>query len=352
MFRKAKAIVGIDLGSQAVKAVEVTLDGNEPVITGFAHAEIEPGGMRSDALARALQEGNFKSKQVVTSVSGQSVVVRYITMVRMSEVELKQAIQYESDKYLPFDADEVVLDCQALNRVPTLNGDSAGDAEDQMSVVLAACKTASVEEQLQEVQKHGLSPVAVDVNVFALANAFEVSGMGEMVAMDGENETTAFALVDIGASCTTINVVAGGETCFSREIGIGGSDMTQACSRRLGLENVEAEDVKREPEGREAEISRAIGPVLEDLVSEISLSIDYVENREGLHVEEVLLSGGGVQAPGVVAFIEQATGRTARTWNPLEGLRVDANKVDIEELESHASSLAVAIGLASRVCAA
>lgn len=350
MFRKAKSIVGIDLGSQAVKAVEVTLDGNEPVITGFAHSVVEPGGSPSEALTRALDSASFKSKQVVTSVSGQSVVVRYITMVRMSEVELKQAIRYESDKYLPFDADEVVLDCQALDRVPTINGDSAGAAEDQMSVVLAACKTAAVEEQLSEVQKHGLSPVAVDVNVFALANAFELSGLGDLV--EAESETTAFALVDIGASCTSINVVAGGETCFSREIGIGGSDMTQACSRRLGLEPTEAEDVKCNPEGRESEISRAIGPVLEDLVSEISLSIDYVENREGLHVEEVLLSGGAVLAPGVVSFIEQATGRPARTWNPLEGLRVDAGRVDVDELENHAPALAVAIGLASRVRAA
>ncbi|MFT5289548.1 MAG: type IV pilus assembly protein PilM [Planctomycetota bacterium] len=352
MFRKVKSIVGIDLGSQAVKAIEVTLDGTEPVITGYASALIEADGDRSNALAKVLESGAFKSKQVVTSVSGQSVVVRYITMVRMSESELKQAIQFESDKYLPFDADEVVLDCQALERVPTLNGDSAGAAEDQMSVVLAACKTASIEEQVGEVRKLGLNPVAVDVDVFALANAFEVSGQGNLVMDEENSETTAIALVDIGASCTSINVVVNGETCFSREIGIGGGDMTQACSRRLGLEVAEAEEIKCNPEGRESEISRAIGPVLEDLVSEISLSIDYVENREGLHVEEVLLSGGGVLAPGVVNFIEQATGRSARTWNPLEGIRVDASRVDIDELEKNATSLAVAVGLASRVIAA
>jgi len=98
-------------------------------------------------------------------------------------------------------------------------------------------------------------------------------------------------------------------------------------------------------------VSRAITPVLEDLVSEISLSLDYVENREGLRVEEVLLSGGAVMAPGAVAFIEQATGRSTRTWNPLEGLRVASDRVDVEELEACAASLAVAIGLASRVCA-
>jgi Tfp pilus assembly PilM family ATPase len=128
--------------------------------------------------------------------------------------------------------------------------------------------------------------------------------------------------------------------------------MTQAAARRLGVEAVEAEAIKREAGGREAEVSRAIAPVLEDLVSEVSLSLDYVENREGIHVDEVLLSGGGILAPGAVAFIEQALGRSVRTWNPLEGIRVSPERVDVEELEASASSLAVAIGLASRVRAA
>jgi len=114
----------------------------------------------------------------------------------------------------------------------------------------------------------------------------------------------------------------------------------------------EAEVIKRQPDGREAEVIRAITPVLEDLVSEISLSLDYVEGREGIRVEEVLLSGGGVLAPGTVAFIEQAVGRSTRTWNPLEGLRVAEGRVNIDEIEACASSLAVAIGLASRACAA
>jgi Tfp pilus assembly PilM family ATPase len=128
--------------------------------------------------------------------------------------------------------------------------------------------------------------------------------------------------------------------------------MTQAAARRLGVEPVEAEAIKREAEGREAEVGRAISPVLEDLSSEISLSLDYVENREGISVGEVLLSGGGILAPGAIAFIESSLGRPVRTWNPLEGLRVTPERVDVEELEASASSLAVAIGLASRVRAA
>ena len=350
MFRKQKSVVGLDLGTQVVKAVEITLDGSEPIITGFGRAEIAPGGDRSEAVGRVFQSGQFRTKSVVSSVSGQSVVVRYITMVQMSDSELQQAIRFESDKYLPFDSDEVQLDCQKLLRRPPSSNEGSSGTEDQMGVVLSACRKDVVEKQVREIADLGLSPVAIDVDLFALANAWEVCGLADSELEDGEGR--AIALVDVGASCTSINVLCDGETCFSREIGIGGQDMTQAASRRLGLDLSEAEAVKRECEGREAEVGRAITPVLEDLVSEISLSLDYVENREGLRVEEVLLSGGGVMAPGAVSFIEQATGRTARTWNPLEGLRVDADRVDIEELEACAPSLAVAIGLASRVCAA
>jgi type IV pilus assembly protein PilM len=350
VFRRNRSIVGLDLGGQVIKAVEITLEGPEPVITGFARAEVGADGDRSAAIAQVFQDGKFRSRNVVTSVSGQSVVVRYITMVKMSDAELRQAIRFESDKYLPFDADEVILDCQALKREPPSGSEGERGHDDQMNVVLAACRTSAVEEQLREITRHGLQPTAVDVDVFALANAWELCGLDE-VELDEEGER-AIALVDIGATCASINVLCGGETCFSREIGIGGADMTQATARRLGVDPLEAEAIKRNPEGREAEVSRAIAPVLEDLVSEMSLSLDYVENREGLRVEEVLLSGGGVMAAGAVSFVEQAIGRSAHTWNPLEGLRVAADRVDIEELEACAPSLAVAIGLASRVRAA
>jgi type IV pilus assembly protein PilM len=349
VFRKIKSVVGLDLGQQVVKGVEISLEGPEPVITGFASCEVPPGGDRSAAIAEVLSKGRFRSKSVVTSVSGQAVVVRYITMVQMTDSELQQAIRFESDKYLPFESEDVQIDCQRLNRKPHGAGDPTGSgAQDQMSVVIAACKKSAIEERVREVTGHGLSPMAVDVDVFALANAWELCGLSE-AAVEGTDR--AIALVDVGSSTTSINVLCGGETCFSREISIGGQDMTQAIARRLGVENSEAEAIKRDPTGREAEVSRAIQPVLEDMVSELSLSLDYVENREGLGVEEILLSGGGVLAPGVVSFLEQATQRTTRTWNPLEGLRVADSRLSIDDLEGSATSLAVAIGLASRVCA-
>lgn len=367
VFRRGKSVVGLDLGSQVVKAVEITLEGPEPVITGFARVEIPPGGDKGAALAELFKRGRFRSKHVVTSVAGQSVVVRYVQMPKMNEAELKQAIRIEADRYVPFELDDVVLDCQPLKRASHRSNESetpSKDAGDNMTVLLVACRQPLIEEQLKLLSSQSLQPLAVDVDVFALANAWELCGLPDEALDQAQGEASpealtgaggderAIALVDIGASRTSINVLCNGETCFSREIGIGGHDMTQAVARKLGLEVFEAEAIKRAGEDKEAEVARAIQPVLEDLVNEISLSLDYVENHEGVRVEEVLLSGGGVLAPGAVTYVEQATGRAARTWNPLEGLRVADDRVDVEELEAWAPSLVVAVGLASRVRAA
>jgi type IV pilus assembly protein PilM len=352
VFRRGKSIVGLDLGSQVIKAVEITLEGPEPVITGFARVEIQPGADRAAALAEAFNKGRFRSKSVVTSVSGQSVVVRYVSMPRMSDNELRQAIRIEADRYVPFELDEVKLDCQPLKRRPQKGSDGGGDPNDkeQMSVLLVACRMQTLEEQIKAVLAEGLSPQAIDVDVFALANAWELCGLPEE-PKEGEQERGT-ALIDVGHVRTSINVLSDGETCFSREIGIGGHDMTQAVSRRLGIELFEAEALKRNPGEQEPELQRAIAPVLEDLTSEITLSLDFVEHHDGLRVEEILLSGGGALAPGAVTYIEQATARSTRIWNPIEGLRIAVDRVDVEELEAWASSLAVAVGLASRVRAA
>lgn len=348
VFRRQKSLVGLDLGSSVVKAIELTLEGPEPVVTGFARHEIPPGGSVQDAVAACFANSRFKSKRVVTSVSGQSVVVRYVSMPKMSETELRQAIRFETDKYLPFELDEVQLDLQPLKRAPSTSDSGKGKEGDQQAVLLAACKTRAIDERVQLVQGQGLSPVAIDVDVFALANAWELCGLPTEETEAGEPRT-AIALVDVGATRTSINVIVAGETCFSREINIGGADMTQSVARSMSIENFEAEAIKRASEAHELEVNTAIQPVLEDLVGELSLSLDYVEHHEGVQVEEILLSGGGVLAPGAAQHIEQSTGRKARTWNPLEGLRVDASRVDVEELETWAPTLVVAVGLASRV---
>ena len=340
VFRNRNSVVGLDLGSSVVKAVEITLEGQEPVITGFGRVELPPGGSAEEAIRQIFKENKFRSKKIVSAVSGQDTVVRYVPMPQMSDTELKQAIQFEADKIVASD-EEVVLDCQPLG--------TRGEGESAtMNVLVAACHLDRLDSQAKLVQRAGLTPIAIDLDLFAIANAWELCGLPDDDMPEGASER-AVALVDVGAHTTSINVMQGGTSCFSREIPIGGASMTQAVARRLGVEGFEAEAIKRSSEAHAAEVHTAIQPVLEDLASELMLSMDYVEHNEQIQVNEVLLSGGGVLAPGAVQYVEQAVQRPARAWNPLEGLRVDVNRLDVEELEAWAQTLVVAVGLAARV---
>ena len=341
MIRSKKSVVGLDLGTSVVKAVEITLEGQEPVITGFSRVELPPGGSVDEAVKQVFKEGKFRSKRVVTGVSGQDTVVRYLAMPKMTDSELKQAIQFEADKLVASD-EEFIIDCLPLER------DDENDQRDTMKVLVAACSQDRLHGQAAMIQGAGLLPIAIDLDLFAIANAWEMCVLPDAEGIDPE-DNRATALVDVGAKATSINVMRGGTSCFSREIPIGGASMTQAVARRLGIEGFEAEAIKRASEDHQAEVRTAIGPVLEDLASELVLSMDYVEHNEGVTVTEILLSGGGVLAHGAAEYIEQSIARPTRLWNPLEGLRVDVSRLDVEELEAWAPSLVVAVGLASRV---
>ena len=333
--------MGLDLGSSVVKAVEITLESHEPVITGFSRVELPPGGSLGEAVKQVFKEGKFRSKRVVTGVSGQDTIVRYLSMPKMSDSELKQAIAFEADKLVNSE-DDFVIDCAPLERL------ADDDPREQIKVLVAAAQSQRLNDQAAMVQGAGLLPIAIDLDLFALANAWEMCALADIEGLNPD-DNRATALVDIGATATSINVMRGATSCFSREIPIGGASMTQAVARRLGVEGFEAEAIKRSSEDHQAEVRTAIGPVLEDLASELVLSMDYVEHNEGVLVTEILLSGGGVLAPGAAEYIEQSVARPTRLWNPLEGLRVDVDRLDVEELETWAPSLVVAVGLASRV---
>ncbi len=373
VLRQAKSVIGIDLGTSAVKAVELSLEGGRPVLTGFGRVEVQPEGGQEGALQELLASGAFKSQRVSLGVSGQSTVVRYLEMVRMSEPELRQAIPFELPNQLPFEVDDVVYDCQALDlgSAGSENPETEGAHQDTMTVLLAACRRDLIEERLNWIQNKGLTPVGINLELFALANAWELAGPAPITpqgeseegdeksynneAEEGVGSSTGertVALVDVGSGRASINVLVDGETCFSREIPIGGMDMTLAVARRLGVESEEAELLKRGEEGGlNQDVEAALLPVIEDLAAELSLSIDYVEHHRGVHVEELLLSGGGLLVPGAVQHMERAVSRPVRVWSPLEGLRVNAEQVNMEELELWASSLVVALGLAGKVAA-
>jgi type IV pilus assembly protein PilM len=336
-IKRAKSLIGLDIGTSAVKAVEISWH-NGPVITGFGYAQLPGPDAVPDTVLSVLRDNDFRSRRVVTSVSGKSVIVRYLTMFRMSQDDLRNAIRYEADKYIPFDVDEVVLDCQ-----PFVADGLGSLASNEMRVLLVACKRAIIDEQLRLLAVAGLHPELVDVDVFAIGNAFELA-VGA-----SERPDQVSALVDIGASKTSVNLMRADTSLFTREIHTGGATFTTAIANRLGLKHAEAEALKLDP-GEDYERARqAVSPAVDDLAAEVRLSFEYFENQFDLGIDEVLLSGGGARLVGLEQDLSRIFDRPTMTWDPTGDFAIAAGSVDVDLLREHVSELAVAVGLASRI---
>jgi type IV pilus assembly protein PilM len=342
-FKKQRSLIGLDIGTNCVKAVELTQNGRELVLSAYGQNDVASEGQKADAVVDLLQGRNFHTRRVVTAVSGKSVIVRYLTMVRMSDDDLQNAIRFEADKYIPFDVDEVVLDAQ---RLPDGPGSRTGLQENEMRVLLVAVKRSLVDDHVQLLQSIGLQPEIIDVDAFALGNAWE---MRRSLAAGVDDDDRVVALLDVGANKTNINVLRGGASQFTREIYLGGDDLTSAVAKRLGCEPQQAEQLKREPGDHAEAVRDAVLPSIDDLGNEIHLSFDYFENQCDRAVDEVLLSGGASKLRLLEETFEKIFEKRVRHWDPTENLRIDSGSVDVDLLKQNASQLAIAAGLAARI---
>jgi type IV pilus assembly protein PilM len=339
LFGRKKSLLGLDVGSSSVKAVELTRVGQGVVITGMGKAEIEGPEAIGDAINKAIKEGGIKTKRVCSSVSGRSVIHRQVPMMAIPDAELKQAMEYEADKYIPFDVTEVQLDAQRLREG---EGDQAGAPAGQMKVLLVAAKKSLIEEHIHLLQSVGLAPTIVDVDFLALGNAFELRNV-----MLGINDTEVRALVDIGASKTDINIMRGNASFFQREIFMAGNDLTEAVAKRFGEDPKDVEKMKKDPGGALESMQDAMLPVLEDIGSEIRLSFDYHENQYDQEVKEVYISGGSVLFPGIDTMLTQIFNLPIKVWDPTEGLEITS--FNPGGMGGANSDMAIALGLASRL---
>jgi len=343
MFRKSKSLIGLDIGSHSAKAVELTSQGGETFVSAVATTELPTGDEKTEVLANLIRSADFHTKRSVTAVSGKSVIVRYLTMPRMTDEELPKALEFEADKYIPFDMSDVIKDCQRLSERGELGADLE---EDKMRVLLVAAKRNLVEDAVAAAQRVGLQAAVVDVDSFAIGNAFDLF---RRFRPPGEHESEVVALVDIGARKTSINILHGDQSCFTREIYMGGNDFTQAVSKRLAMRLEDAEHFKRDPGDSEGDLEEALAQAFDDLGGEILLSFDYYENQFESRVEEVLLSGGSARMPILAPTFERIFNRPTTIWNPMEHFPVRLTDGNEDMLAEGSSQLAVALGLASRI---
>lgn len=332
---KQKTVLGLDIGTYGVKAVEISGSGDNFSVTGVGWERVPSPDMIEETVRAVLVNNNLKRGKVVTAVSGRSVIVRPVTMAAMDDEELKQAIRHEADKYIPYEVDDVILDCQRLGE-----SDEGGG---QIRVLLVAAKKQLIEDHVGMLKRVGLTPTAIDVDLFALSNAFELCNHDADLAAEGE----VVALVDIGAAKTSICITRGSGECFTREVFTAGNAMTDAVAKRFGEQPTEVERMKEDPGDALASMHDAILSVIDDLGSEIRLSFDYFENQYDQAVEHVYLSGGGVQFPGIVESLGQVFDLEAQKFSPFES--IDVSATDDVILHEKASDMVVAMGLAARI---
>ncbi len=337
MFGASKTVVGLDVGSYSVKAVALQPNRDRLTLQGYAQARIgtqEP----AEVIRKVIDQLGFKPRRIVTSVSGRSVIVRQVETPRLPQDELKAHIAYEADKYIPFGSDEVIIDCQPLPE--------RGEAKAaNMQVLLVAVRRGFIEDHISVLKAAGIAPEIIDVDVFALSNAYELLGPGPLA----NTEKTATALIDVGASKSNIAIVQGTRLLFTREVYLAGNEITDAIVRTFNEPAEDIERIKAVPGDAVEALMDAAMPAFEDLANEIRLSFDYVEGQFDAQVTTVVLTGGSSQLPGIAGILGNILGRPVQVLDPLAGLDLIPSKYDIHGLDANSPTLTVALGLAAHI---
>jgi len=343
---RRKGLVGLDIGTSSVKAVQLQRSGSTYRLVALGIAPIHPETivdgviMDAPAVSRAIQQifeqNKIDVKEVAVSVSGHSVIVKKIRVPRMKRAELREGIAWEAEQHIPFSIEDVNLDFQLLG--------SEGQGEGEMDVLLVAVKKDTVNEYVAAVSAAGLKAVVVDVDAFALENALEISR--------DVKPTDVVALVNIGAAVTTINVLQGGVSEFTRDSDLAGNRYTDSLQKGLGIGYEQAEALKM-GSGDLGHDSGKVKPVIEkvnsELAGEIRRSFEfYGSSVQGRPIHRVVLSGGCARLPDLSSYLSQALALPVEIANPFRGITADRKKFDPEYLAFVAPQMAVGVGLALR----
>ena len=349
---KSSLALGLDIGSSSVKLVQLKDAKRGFILDAFGVSPLPPeaivdgalmnNGAIVDAIKQLVGQFKLKNREVAIGVSGHSVIIKKISMPRMTREELEESIQWEAEQYIPFDVKDVNIDVQILNP------DGGDSATGQMDVLLVAAKKDMINDYTSVVAEAGLTPVVVDVDAFAVQNAFEVNydiPKGETVV-----------LVNAGAAVVNINVLAKGLTTFTRDVTMGGNQFTEEIQKQLNVSYDEAEKLKVGGEaGQDAdsvvpqEVERVIQGVADQLAGEIQRSLDfYAATAADSHIARLYLSGGTAKIPALFKVIEQRVGVPVEILNPFKGIEIDNRRFDPNYVMDIAPSAAVGVGLALR----
>jgi type IV pilus assembly protein PilM len=343
-----KLAVGLDIGSASVKLVQLKQKRGGYALQAFGTAPLPPEAivdgalMNSSAIVQAIQEvvaqQKLKGKDVAIGIRGHSVIIKKISLPRMTQEELDESIQWEAEQYIPFDVKDVNIDTQIL----TPEGDAAG----QMDVLLVAAKKDMINDYTSVCAEAGLTATVVDVDAFAIQNAYEANYEA------GADETVV--LINVGAAVSNINIVSRGVTTFTRDISMGGNAFTEEIQKQLNIAYDEADALKVGGHGESdavvpQEVERVIQGVADQMGGEIQRSLDFfASTAPGAALTRVYLSGGTARIPALFKVLEQRAGVPVEVLNPFKNIEIDNRRFDPAAILEAAPAAAVSVGLALR----
>lgn len=346
LLNRKKQAVGLDIGSSTLKAAElrpVRKGGYELVSLGIE--ELAPECIVdgviiskipvSDAINRIFAQQNIKNGRVTTSISGHSVIVKKISLPVQSEEDLAESIRWEAEQYIPFDIADVNLDYQVLGE-----NTSTGN----LDVLLVAVKKDKITDYTGVIKMAGKVPVLVDVDAFALQNAYEAN-----YQPSGKNTV---ALLDIGARTMTINIVSGTDFLFTRDVGIGGHQYTEFLQKEFNLGFSQAQALKHGEPVENIEASEArhvIDTVTEILCLEIQKTFDFFKSTTSIdHIDQMIVSGGAAHTPGLIETLTEKFEIPTEKFNSFKRVTFDPKQFSSSMIAERSPDLAIAVGLALR----
>ncbi|MDH5405559.1 MAG: pilus assembly protein PilM [Candidatus Aminicenantes bacterium] len=342
---KGKHLVGLDIGSSSVKVVElkttpkglhqyhlVNLGMERLVPEAIVDGAIMDSGAVINAIHRVFDQNRVRVKSVATSLSGSSVIIRKISLPVMSDEELAESIHWEAEQYIPFAIEDVNLDYQVMERG---SGDQA-----TMDVILAAVKKDRINNYTSVITHAGRIPVVMDIDAFALQNAFEINYPDEL--------DKVLALINVGASVTNITIFQQGTSVLWRDISFGGNQYTESIQKELNLSYEQAEELKKggEVEGIPQEsLLSILNSVSANIVREVQKTVDFFQ---AVSLDKLVISGGSAKIKGLDQFLSEKLNTPVEMFNPFRNISYSSREFDPDYLNEVAPIFGVAVGLALR----
>lgn len=342
LFGRKKTTLGIDVGSGLVKAVVIDHAGTEPVLskvvitpihdTAIVDGEIMDHGMVVDAIRQTVEAAGVKPKQVVAAVGGRDVIIKKIQVERVKEAQAHELMRWEAEQHVPFDMESVKLDFQILDP------DSEGF---EMNVLLVAAKSELVDARRQLLEDGSALPAVMDVDAFALHNAFEANYPD---AMDG-----TVALLNIGHDNTTLNIIENGVPILTRDLAVGTRRFREDLQRDHGVSADDAETMLRG-----FDITAELEAVVPDRGEEIAVGVERAQTflgsatRSYSSIRAVYVCGGGSRIPGLLHWLGERLSVPVQQANPLARLSIQDGALEFLSTDEVAPLLMLPIGLALR----